>query len=76
MEILRIIQKGNGTYSWYPIDRELSTWSPLREAFLPQADKLMELLRGLEQNGLITEASTRKGGHSANRRMSDHLSAP
>jgi hypothetical protein len=47
-EILMFIEKNNGKWSWYQLDRVLS-----HDENLPIMDRLLEAIKGLESNGLI-----------------------
>ncbi len=58
-EILALIHAHDGKWSWYQIDRALSSWSPHREEHRHVLGTLMEALRELEGGGLVTT----KAGH-------------
>jgi hypothetical protein len=47
-EILGFVEKNNGDWSWYQLDRVLS-----HDDNLPIMDRLLETIKGLESNGLI-----------------------
>jgi DNA-binding PadR family transcriptional regulator len=56
-EILELIAAHNGEYSWYQIDRSLSQFSPNRARYAPLMRGLMQVLRELTDEGLITDAA-------------------
>jgi hypothetical protein len=56
-EILELIAAHDGRYSWYQLDRALSTWSADRERNLPLLRGLPEVLRELEDDGLISSGA-------------------
>ena len=60
LQILRVIDRHDGVFSWYQIDRELVTWSLRREENRAQMHRLMDYLRDLEKQNLIRSAP----GHS------------
>jgi DNA-binding HxlR family transcriptional regulator len=52
-EILELIASHDGQYSWYQLDRALSTWSVNRERNPPLLRSLTKVLRELEEQGLL-----------------------
>src|SRR5438309_1156973 len=56
-EILELIAAHDGQYTWYQLDRALSTWSANRERNLPLLKDLTQVLRELEANDLISSAA-------------------
>jgi DNA-binding PadR family transcriptional regulator len=61
-EILELIHAHDGQWSWYQIDRALSHWSPQKEEHRQMAGSLMDVLRELEEHGLVT---TKAGHHTS-----------
>jgi hypothetical protein len=59
-EILELIAAHDGQYTWYQLDRSLSNSSPNGERNLPLLRGLTRVLRGLEDDGMISAG----GGHS------------
>lgn len=56
-EILELIAAHDGEYSWYQIDRSLSQFSPNRAKYAPLMRGLMQALRALTDEGLISDAA-------------------
>ena len=51
IEILRLIERHNGELTWFSIARSMTY-----QEFLPLMDKLGEILRESEKDGLITKS--------------------
>ena len=56
-EILELIAAHDGQYTWYQLDRALSSWSVNRERNLPLLKGLTRVLRELEECGLISSGT-------------------
>jgi DNA-binding PadR family transcriptional regulator len=56
-EILELIAAHDGQYTWYQLDRALSSWSVNRERNLPLLKGLTRVLRELEERGLISSGA-------------------
>jgi hypothetical protein len=82
-EILELIAAHDGQYTWYQLDRALSQFSPNAERNAPRLRGLIEVLRGLEHDGLISACAghlpsqpfysiTGQGKRALNRALKGH----